>query len=279
MERLDQQDITTVIRTRRSVRTYDGQPLSPSDRTYAEALIAAADNPFGASVRLTLLEAGETREKLSTMGVVRDARAYIGASCAWQPMAPLALGYQLESVVLGLAAQGLDSVWLGGTFKRDGFARAMGVRRDDWFPVVLPFGHAARRPSTAEKMMRRMTKADERELWRDLFTEDGFQVQLSEAAAGDYALPLEMLRLAPSSANGQPWRVVRRGNVFYFYETHKGSLGEAQVRMKHIDLGIGICHFHLTAQTLGLRGRFVHLPLDGVRIPEDTFYHVSWVAE
>lgn len=272
-------DITDVIRARKSVRTYDGQPLTAQARAQAQALIAEAGNPFGVPVRLHLLEAGETAEKLSTMGVVRDARAYIGASCDWQPMAPLALGYQLESVVLGLTAFGLGSVWLGGTFKREGFARAMGIGREEWFPVVLPFGQAARRPSTAEKVMRRMTKADERELWRDLFTEDSFQVQLSEAAAGDYALPLEMLRLAPSSANGQPWRVVKRGNVFYFYETHKGSFGEAQVRMKHIDLGIAICHFHLTAQALGLRGHFTHLPLDGVRIPEDTFYHVSWVAE
>ena len=51
------------------------------------------------------------------------------------------------------------------------------------------------------------------------------------------------------------------------------------MRLRQIDLGIGICHFHLTAKALGLRGHFAHAPLSGVRIPEDTFYHISWVAE
>lgn len=276
---MQQPDIIETIRRRKSVRTYDGRPLSAEDRAYVQALMATVDNPFGVKVRLHLAETGTTKEKLGTFGVIRDAQSFIGAETAWSPLAPLALGYQLESFVLGATAQGFASVWLGGTFKRAAFAKAMQIPTKAWFPVVLALGHAAARPSTAERALRRMTKADERELWRDLFTEDSFQVQLSEEAAGAYALPLEMLRLAPSAGNGQPWRVVKRGNVFYFYETHKASLGQEQVRLRQIDLGIAICHFHLTARALGLHGHFAELPLTDVRIPEDTFYHLSWVAD
>lgn len=276
---MQQPEIADIISRRKSVRTYDGRPLSPEDHTYVQALMEEVNNPFDVRVRLHLLDAAESHEKLSTYGIIRDARTYIGADCAWSEFAPLALGYQLESLVLGLTARNIASVWLGGTFKRAGFAKAMHIPGSAWFPVVLPIGYAAARPSTAERAMRRLTKADERELWRDLFTEDSFQVQLSEEAAGAYALPLEMLRLAPSAANGQPWRVVKCGDHFHFYETHKASLGQEQVRLRQIDLGIGICHFHLTAQALGLRGHFAHAPLSGVRIPEDTFYHISWVAE
>lgn len=272
-------DIMETIRQRKSVRTYDKMPLSSEDRAYLQALLAAVDNPFGVDVRMHMIESGSSAEKLSTYGVVRDASAYIGVETMWQPLAPLALGYQLESLVLGATAQGLGTVWLGGTFKRAGFAKAMGISEDAWFPVVVPVGYAARRRSTAEKALRHVTKADEREMWRDLFTQDGFQIQLSEEAAGDYAQPLEMLRLAPSAGNGQPWRVVQCGNVFHFYETHKPSLGQEQVRLRQIDLGIGIAHFHLTALALGLKGHFVQAPLEGVRIPEDTFYHISWQAE
>lgn len=273
------EDIIATIRQRKSVRTFEKRPLTNDDRATVQALMAAVDNPFGVDVRLHLLEASASGEKLSTYGVVRDASAYIGAETVWQSLAPLALGYQLESFVLGATACGLGSVWLGGTFKRAAFAKAMGVAEDRWFPVVIPIGYAARRRSTAERALRHVTKADEREMWRDLFTQDGFQVQLSEEAAESYAVPLEMLRLAPSAANGQPWRVVKCGNLFHFYETHKPSLGQEQVRLRHIDLGIGIAHFHLTARALGLQGRFVQAPLEGVRIPEDTFYHISWLAE
>lgn len=274
---MQQPEITDIISRRKSVRSFDDRSLSAEDSAYLDALLQAVDNPFGERVQLHRLDTAD--EKLGTFGVIRGAHTFIGTTAQESATAALALGYQLESLVLGLTARNIASVWLGGTFKRAGFAKAMHIPGSAWFPVVLPIGYAAARPSTAERAMRRLTKADERELWRDLFTEDSFQVQLSEEAAGAYALPLEMLRLAPSAANGQPWRVVKCGDHFHFYETHKASLGQEQVRLRQIDLGIGICHFHLTAQALGLRGHFTHAPLSGVRIPEDTFYHISWVAE
>ena len=119
---MQQPEITDIISRRKSVRTYDGRPLSPEDRTYVQALMEEVNNPFDVRVRLHLLDAAESHEKLSTYGIIRDARTYIGADCAWSEFAPLALGYQLESLVLGLTARNIASVWLGGTFKRAGFA-------------------------------------------------------------------------------------------------------------------------------------------------------------
>ncbi len=274
---MEQPEIVALIQGRKSVRTYDERTLSADDGAYLDAVMAAVGNPFGETVKLHRFDA--VSEPPSTFGVVRGAHTFIGATAEQSVMGALALGYQLESVVLGLEARGLHTVWLAGTFKRKDFAKAMGIRGNTWFPVIAPVGYRAARPSTVEKMMRHVAHSDERELWRDIFTEDSFQVQLSEEAAGAYALPLEMLRLAPSSSNGQPWRVVKKERTFYFYETHKASLGQQQVMMKVIDLGIGIAHFHLTAQALGLSGHFEHTPLEGVRIPEDTFYRLSWVAD
>lgn len=141
---MQQPEITDIISRRKSVRTYDGRPLSPEDRAYVQALMNEVDNPFDVRVRLHLLDAAESHEKLSTYGIIRDARTYIGADCAWSEFAPLALGYQLESLVLGLTARNIASVWLGGTFKRAGFAKAMHIPGSAWFPVVLPIGYAAR---------------------------------------------------------------------------------------------------------------------------------------
>ena len=274
---MQQPEITDIISRRKSVRSFDDRPLSAEDSAYLDALLQAVDNPFGERVQLHRLDTAD--EKLGTFGVIRGAHTFIGTTAQESATAALALGYQLESLVLGLAARDIGSVWLAGTFKRKEFARAMRIRGNLWFPAILPVGRAAAKTSTIDKMMRRVAHSDERELWRDIFTQDSFQVQLSEEAAGDYAMPLEMLRLAPSSSNGQPWRVVKEGPYFHFYETHKASLGKSQALIKVIDLGIGLCHFHLTAQALGLRGHFAHAPLSGVRIPEDTFYHISWVAE
>ncbi len=274
-------DIIATIKARRSVRTYTDKPLCEEDRAALLLMMEAAGNPFGEKVRLHIVdkEIDAKGEKLGTYGIVRGAHTFLGVSAPQTPLSALAMGYQFESLILGATAIGLGTVWLGGSFKRPQFARAMGVQEGEWLAAVSPVGYEAARKGSAEKIMRRVIKSDERELWRDIFTEDGFQVQLTEDGAGDYAVPLEMLRWAPSAANGQPWRVVKKDNVFYFYETHKASLSDTEKRMKQMDLGIAIAHFHLTAMQLGLKGRFEVRPLKDVHIPEDTFYHMSWVCE
>lgn len=279
---MNQPKLIDVIKNRHSVRTFQVQPLSQRDKTTLGHLIKMANNPFGVKVRMHLVDrdADAKGEKLGTYGIIKGASTYIGASVEeMSPLAPIALGFTMQSVLLAAQGEGLSSVWLGGTFKRSQFQELMGIGKDEWFPCVAPVGYAEERRSTVDNMLRMMAKSDDREMWRDIFTEDSFQVQLSQEHAGDYAQPLEMMRLAPSSSNGQPWRVVKKDNRFYFYETHKGSLGQDGIRMKEIDLGIGICHFYLTAMALGLRGHFEHDPLTGVRIPEDTFYHITYVAE
>lgn len=271
-------DIIATIKARKSVRTYNDKPLIEADRAALLLMMKAAGNPFGETVHVHIADKSKG-EKLGVSGIVRGAQTFLGVSAPLTPLSPLAMGYQFESLLLGATAIGLGTVWLGGSFKRPSFARAMGVGADEWLAAISPVGYEAARKGSAEKIMRSVMKADERELWRDIFTEDGFQVQLTEESAGEYAVPLEMLRWAPSAANGQPWRVVKKDNVFYFYETHKASLSDAEKRLKQMDLGIALAHFHLTAQQLGLKGHFEQCALKDVHIPEDTFYHMSWVCE
>lgn len=271
-------DIIATIKARKSVRTYNDKPLIEADCAALLLMMEAAGNPFGETVHVHIADKSKG-EKLGVSGIVRGAQTFLGVSAPLTPLSPLAMGYQFESLLLGATAIGLGTVWLGGSFKRPPFARAMGVGADEWLAAISPVGYEAARKGSAEKIMRSVMKADERELWRDIFTEDGFQVQLTEESAGEYAVPLEMLRWAPSAANGQPWRVVKKDNVFYFYETHKASLSDAEKRLKQMDLGIALAHFHLTAQQLGLKGYFEQCALKDVHIPEDTFYHMSWVCE
>lgn len=219
-------DIIATIKARKSVRTYNDKPLIEADRAALLLMMEVAGNPFGETVHVHIADKSKG-EKLGVSGIVRGAQTFLGVSAPLTSLSPLAMGYQFESLLLGATAIGLGTVWLGGSFKRPPFARAMGVGADEWLAAISPVGYEAARKGSAEKIMRNVMKADERELWRDIFTEDGFQVQLTEESAGEYAVPLEMLRWAPSAANGQPWRVVKKDNVFYFYETHKASLSDA----------------------------------------------------
>lgn len=78
-----------------------------------------------------------------------------------------------------------------------------------------------------------------------------FQIPLAEAEAGPFKITLEMVRLAPSAGNKQPWRVILKDGACHFYY-RPGSFATN-------DIGIALCHFELTCQAMGLAGGFTQL--------------------
>lgn len=65
-----------------------------------------------------------------------------------------------------------------------------------------------------------------------------------------------MLRLAPSATNAQPWRVVKKQGSYHFFEKHKSNASEEEKKIKKVDLGIALSHFHQTVLEVGLTGNF-----------------------
>lgn len=76
-----------------------------------------------------------------------------------------------------------------------------------------------------------------------------------------------MLRLAPSSINKQPWRVVKKDDKIHFY------FADAKTSTI-IDMGIALCHFHLTALENNLEGE---LKINDPKIENNNLtYVMSW---
>jgi len=99
--------------------------------------------------------------------------------------------------------------------------------------------------------------AAKREPWEKLFFAGDFGESLSREEAGPYAESFEWLRLAPSSGNTQPWRVVKEGpgHVYHFFKTIVNDRYEER-RLHDIDIGIAMCHFELGAEKHNLRGQW-----------------------
>ena len=99
------------------------------------------------------------------------------------------------------------------------------------------------------------------------------------AAAGRYALPLEMIRLGPSASNRQPWRIVKepdRDSFHFVLERTRGYLRSYQgVDFQKIDMGIAMCHFELSARESGLDGSW-EIRNPGLALGEGREYTVSW---
>ena len=137
----------------------------------------------------------------------------------------------------------------------------MELAEDEMMPCATPIGYTAKKMSVREIMMRKAIKADERMPFGELFFDGDFDTPLTEEGAGVFAEPLEMVRLAPSAVNKQPWRVVVEENKVHFYlKRRKGSTAEAhegKLDMQKVDLGIALCHFALTAKENKLQLEFV----------------------
>ena len=274
-------DLRETVNRRKSVRSYEKRPLSQSDREAISAVIAdccTESTLFPAEIQIRLLEAkpGTDTEKFGTYGVIRGAQSFLGVTVKNTETAPEAAGYAFEKLVLRATAMGLGTCWMAGTFNREQFAGLLGVKEDELFPVISPIGYPLEKKALIDSVFRKVGKSDQRKAWSELFFAGAFGKPLSEALAGDYAFPLEMLRLAPSAANKQPWRIVRKDGAFHFFRV--GNLkSKYPYDLQRLDVGIGACHFHLAAQERGLAGEFAYLPVPDIALPENVKYLFSWV--
>ncbi len=272
--------IEKTINARHSVRGYKNGPLSSREREDIRTYIKQITNPFSKDVSFHLLNKSTAAkgEKIGTYGVIKGAFDFVGVSVAPGELSLEAIGYAMEILVLHLTSIGLGTCWLGGTFDRSGFARAMKLKEGHLFPVVSPIGYAEEKKRFMDTMARRFAKSDQRFEWNQLFFKEDFSHPLTPTDAGDYAFPLEMLRLSPSAANKQPWRIVQVNKTYHFYEARSMKDNKLQIDIQRTDVGICSCHFHLAALERNLQGKFVQLPPPKIQTPEKTIYLFSWVT-
>lgn len=274
--------IEEVVKKRYSVRNYKDVEIESEKINEIKVFIDSLDNPFGKEVDFHLfhMEDSNEKKKLGTYGVIKGAKNYIGTTIKLEPMTLEALGYEFEAVVLYLAHLGLGTCWLGGTFDRKGFAHAMNIKEGELLPIISPYGYAAEKKHIKELAMRKMIKADYRKDWNELFFMKDFNTPLSIEDAGDFAFPLEMVRLAPSASNKQPWRVVVENNVLDFYEQKEPGYSDVfPYDIQRVDLGIAAAHFDFSVKQKGIKGQFKIESPSEITLPKNIEYAFSWIKD
>ena len=260
-----------LIKQRKSVRTFDGTGLKKEHLAELEKHIVEIICPFDANITFRILDAN--KNNLSSPVIV-GADTYLAAKVERNGQYELAYGYCFEEACLYAASMGIGTVMLAASLSRQTFEKAMDVKENEVMPVASPIGYPAAKRSIRESLMRKGLKADERIAFESLFFDETFDCGLTRERAGDFAEPLEMMRLAPSAANKQPWMAVVCGRAVHFYEnrTMKVSpLGDIQ----KVDIGIGLAHFDLTRKENGLSGGFTFKD-PGMKTPENVHYVVSF---
>jgi len=270
---MSEKQYSRLIRGRRSVRTFDGQPIEGDVLEQLKIFAGNCGNPYGVPMEFRFLNAKEHGLKSPVIAGTED---YVAVKLKRVPHFEEALGYSMERFVLDAWSVGIGTTWIGGTMDRPAFEKAMDLSEDEVMPCVSPIGRAAKRMSIKETVMRKGVGADRRKSFEELFYTGSFDQPVNEDGAGRLLLPLEMVRLAPSAVNKQPWRVViDRSDVHFYMEKGKGFESASVGNMQKIDMGIALCHFALGAEETGLT---VDLDISdpGIPVPEKTEYIATY---
>ena len=263
-------DMMSIIKSRKSVRTYDERAVSDDHRKKLEEYAKEITNPFDIPVEFEFLDG---KEHGLSSPVLAGESLYVAGIVEKKPYADVAFGYTFEKLVLYAWSLGIGTVWIGGTMKREDFEKAAGLKPGYMMPCISPLGYPAKKRSLKETMMRKGIGADKRISEDKIFFKDTWRNPLN--AGADEADLLEMVRWAPSAVNKQPWRIILKDGIYHFYEKKDvGYVNEKTGDLQKIDVGIALCHF-----TMGLeeKGKQYEISISdpGIDIPSNTEYIIS----
>ena len=191
----------------------------------------------------------------------------------------LDFGYCFHTLVLYLTELGIGTCWMGGTFSRNSFEKEIQISEGEFIPGITPIGYPSQKQRVIDKALRYAVKADNKKSWEKLFYDASFEVTLTKENAGEWEIPIEMVRRGPSASNKQPWRLVlaedRTACHFYIEHTpnYSSKLG---YDMQLLDMGIAMSQFDLACKELNINGQWV---LDDPNIRqsnENVEFIVSW---
>jgi hypothetical protein len=235
-------NLLTAIKSRKSVRTFNGLRLDEATLTQLRHecnQLSAIDSTVPGCLRnvtpprIVIADKQTENGALGTYGVISGARTFAIMAYESTPEAMLLAGYRFEQFILNCTKRALGSCWIGGTFGRSNFQRAyltelqrlhlINNSEQQTVGIISPLGHATPKTRFAERFMRRVANANNRRKFTDLFTgiepptEQEFALATADTtdlsthknnidAITAVKIALEMVRLAPSSRNSQPWR-------------------------------------------------------------------------
>lgn len=252
--------ITEIIEKRTSVRTYADRPVEQSAIDALNASIASASSPFGGEYTIELKKFDlKGPQRPSTYGTISGASWYLLLGIHDDDTSALAAGFAMEQVVLKATELGLGTCWMAMTFKGADFMRGSDMPSSTPLKIISPVGYSAGKRRMLESITRLSVGSAKRKPMAELFADGSFGTPVPEGST--FYRALEMMRLAPSAKNSQPWRALVQGDTVSFYYVDKT---DAAI----LDLGIALCHFDLTLKSEHKHGTW--------RLTTDLPAHDGW---
>lgn len=279
------------IKKRYSERTFSHQkPDTEKLEILSDFMSRNTTGPFGNKVRFKMIYISDIepneKKQFGTYGFIKNASFFMAGVVKSGNKAMEDFGYLMEKNILKATELELGTVWLGGSLNRSAFGKQLSAAEDEVIPAVVPVGLPSEKKSFMDKMIRNISKGNKRKDLESLILDQASRSEINYRNFLDKYLPvLEMVRIAPSASNKQPWRFLtdhlNKSIHLYMKEEYLYNHAIKNVLLQNIDMGIAICHFELTANAYGINGRFVadkapSPELELIVTEKDLIYIASW---
>lgn len=248
---------TQWMQDRSSVRTFENRDIQEDTMSHLNQAINDVNQVISEKAYFKLIQSkakGEESQKLGTYGIIQGTRNFIAVITTQEEVDALSLGYHIEKIVLIATGLGLGTCWLGGTFDRLSFEDHLALMNNEKLVILIAFGYKKNKQSMIESTMRILAKSNQRKASSELFFDGDDKTALDLNSIGEYKHVMEMVRIAPSASNKQPWRIIKDKGHYHFYLARTPGYGVMNYDLQLNDIGIAKCHFDLAGTELGLNG-------------------------
>lgn len=275
-----------VMEKRRTVRVYDGAPLSEAVMGKIQTMIESMPVFAGTeSVQFTVLENGETvYEALDGIvgynGIMINAPHYFLVTCDCADDYQV-IGFLGEWLALHLAKENIGTCWLTCTGKTAAIKEALSMEFEGEVAAMIAFGE----PNEDKKLSRiydfgsgpvndpnavgsgsEATVKDENYAFKKAITEIvylktfGNEIDAEEIGKRGMDEVFYYMRNAPSWGNIQPWKFILDGERVVLTMELNPAI---DLEVQKIDAGVAMLYFEVAMHDRGLGGKW-HTHIDGI---------------
>ena len=230
------------IAKRASRRSFDGSPVAPDALGRLHALCMR----FRPSPRARLVMLDDAPSELFTglvgsYGAVKGARSaalFVATAEGW-----VDAGYAGEALILEATRLGVDTCWLAGSFGKKLAQTLTHLDAGESVVAVTPLGRGSAGPSLSERAIHTFGRTQARKPLEEIAP-----AVLTDQWPTWAMTAVEAARLAPSGANGQPWRFRLDDDALVLSGIPKPYWTAP------LDYGIAMLHAELGALKAGTKG-------------------------
>ena len=273
-------NIIETIKKRKSSRTFNKVSLKPADKNNLESFIN--ENSKGLEnevVNLRIVEKDNADKQMKLdLGMIKGHNTYILGTSKSSIDSRVNYGYLMEKVVLKATDMNISTCWVG--YFDSTYFNEVSIEDGFDIPSIVIIGYSEDSQTFQDKYIRFTINASKRHNWDKLFFNYKLKTPLTPEYVKKYSDSLEMVRLAPSSGNTQPWRVFfdDTANEFHFFK--KIISKRYELRGLHdIDIGIALSHFELVSLQNELSGSWLKHTKEDVNSIDDLQYIMTWKCE